>query len=215
MIADMGANGEMDAALLRAWREGDAPAGLQLYDRHADAVARFFDNKVRTGADDLIQQTFVRLIQTRDRVRDGAAFRGFVLGVARNVLREHLRSLARDRQVDFEVDSMAALDPGPSTVVGRRREHRLLLEALRRLPIEQQIILELHYWEGFNATQLAEMLEETSPAAMRSRLSRARLLLRDVMEQLEESRTLLESTVDGLDGWAAQLREQLGGGTSQ
>lgn len=210
----MGAAGEMDAALLQAWRGGDEQAGLQLYDRHADAVARFFDNKVRMGADDLIQQTFMRLIQTRDRIRDGVAFRGFVLGVARNVLREHLRSLVNDRQVDFEVDSMAGLEPGPSTVVGRRREHRLLLEGLRRLPIEQQIMLELHYWEGFGAAEIAEMLE-VSPAAIRGRLARARLELREVMERLEESRALLESTVDGLDGWAAQLREQLGGPKSE
>jgi RNA polymerase sigma factor (sigma-70 family) len=206
----MGTLGELDAALLGAWQAGDAEAGLRLYDRHADAVARFFENKLRTGTDDLIQQTFMRLIQTRDRIREGAAFRGFVLGVARNVLREHLRKICNDRQVDFEVDSMAALDPGASTVVGQRREHRLLLEALRRLPIEQQIILELHYWEGLNSNEIAELLG-ASPSATRGRLARARVLLREMMEQIEESRELLDSTVEGLDGWAAQLRQLLGG----
>ncbi|NVB41952.1 sigma-70 family RNA polymerase sigma factor [Pseudenhygromyxa sp. WMMC2535] len=201
---------QVDASLLEAWRDGDTEAGAALFDRHSDAVARFFENKVREGTDDLIQQTFLRLIEGRARIREGVAVRAFVLGVARNILREHLRKLARGREVDPEVESMAALAPGPTTVVGRCREHRLLLEGLRRLPVSHQIALELFYWEGLNANQIADLLG-ISHSAMRSRMTRARELLRAAMAEIAESRELLESTVDGLDGWAAQLRGQLGG----
>ncbi|EDM75076.1 sigma-24 (FecI-like) protein [Plesiocystis pacifica SIR-1] len=190
------------------WRGGDNSAGAQLFDRHADAVGRFFENKVRSGTDDLIQQTFLRLVEGRERIRDGVAFRGFVLGVARNVLREHLRRLTRGREVDPEVESMAELAPGPSTLLGACREQRLLLEGLRRLPVEHQVALELYYWEGLNAAQIAEIME-ISHSAMRSRLTKARALLRQAMVQLAESPQLLESTVNGLDDWASQLRQQL------
>ncbi|WP_045117296.1 RNA polymerase sigma factor [Plesiocystis pacifica] len=204
----MTANWQLDAQLLGQWRGGDNSAGAQLFDRHADAVGRFFENKVRSGTDDLIQQTFLRLVEGRERIRDGVAFRGFVLGVARNVLREHLRRLTRGREVDPEVESMAELAPGPSTLLGACREQRLLLEGLRRLPVEHQVALELYYWEGLNAAQIAEIME-ISHSAMRSRLTKARALLRQAMVQLAESPQLLESTVNGLDDWASQLRQQL------
>jgi RNA polymerase sigma-70 factor (ECF subfamily) len=127
---------QQDVALLDAWRDGDDRAGERLFDRHADAVARFFENKVRDGAEDLTQATFLRLIEVRERIRVGIAFRAFVIGIARNVLREHLREPGRGRQVDPEVDCMAELAPGPSTLIGAREEHRLLIEALRLFRIE-------------------------------------------------------------------------------
>jgi RNA polymerase sigma-70 factor (ECF subfamily) len=197
-----------DAELLDAWRAGDRHAGRQLFERHADAVARFFENKVRERPEDLIQQTFLVLVEQRGRVRDGVAMRAFILGVARNVLREHLRTLARGRPIDLEIDSMAALAPGPVTLLARQREQRLLLEALRSLPIEHQLTLELYYWERFDAREIAEVVG-ISHSAMRSRLVKARELLRDAITRLAESPQLLESTMTHLDDWAALLREQL------
>ena len=202
----MSSDWHADVELLEAWRTGDQRAGMRLYDRHADAVARFFENKVRESADDLIQQTFLRVVESRERIREGIALRGFILGVCRNVLREHLRSLSRKREIDPEVDSMAELAPGPTTMVGRSREHRLLLEGLRRLPVEHQVALELYYWEGLNAAQIADIMA-ISHSAMRSRMTKARALLREAMTEISTSQELLESTVNGLDKWAAQLRE--------
>ena len=109
------ADWHIDAALLEAWRGGDDRAGERLFDRHADAVVRFFENKVRDGPEDLTQTTFLRMLESKRRVREGVAFRAFVIGIARNVLREHMRELARGRAVDPEVDSMANLAPGPSS----------------------------------------------------------------------------------------------------
>ena len=199
----------VDVALLAAWRSGNVDAGARLYDRHADVVARFFENKVCVGAGDLVQQTFLLLVEHRDRIREGLTFRAFVLGIARNVLRDHARTLARGRAVDPEVDAMADLAPGPTTVIGRSREERLLLAALRRLPLAPQVGLELFYWEDMDAGEIAEIMG-ISHSAMRSRLVKARALLREVMERLAESPEQLASTIDGLAHWASQIRGQLG-----
>jgi RNA polymerase sigma factor (sigma-70 family) len=199
----------IDAELLEGWRSGDVAAGTKLYDRHADAVARFFENKVCVGAEDLVQQTFLVLVEARDRIRDGLTFRAFVLGIARNVLRDHIRKLARGREVDPEVEAMADLAPGASTVIGQNREQRLLLEGLRRLPLEHQIGLELFYWEEMDAREIAGVMG-ISHSAMRSRLAKARALLRDAIARLAESPEQLASTIDGLATWAAQLRARLG-----
>lgn len=45
-----------DVELLEAWRGGDRRAGEQLFERHFDAVSRFFRNKLEFGVDDLIQR---------------------------------------------------------------------------------------------------------------------------------------------------------------
>ncbi len=201
---------EQDAILLEAWRSGDDRAGERLFDRHADAVARFFENKVRDGADDLTQATFVLMLESRDRVRAAHAFRAYVFGAARNILREHLRSLARGRKVDPEVDSMARLAPGPTTMVGEREEHRLLLEGLRRLCVEDQILIELSYWEGLDSAALGEVLG-ISASSVRSRLARTRKRLGEIMAQLPAPPALIASTLDGLEGWAAQLRQHFHG----
>ncbi|KIG17275.1 RNA polymerase sigma-70 factor [Enhygromyxa salina] len=200
---------ERDAALLAAWRGGDGQAGEQLFDLHADAVARFFENKVREGAEDLTQATFMRLLEGQERIREGIAFRAFMLGIARNVFREHLRELARGRKIDPEVESMAELAPGPTTVASNKQEQRLLLEALRRLPVDAQMVLELFYWEELKTDDIAEIME-LAPSTTRGRLVKARNSLKTIMAEIAASPELLASTLGGLEGWAAELREHLG-----
>lgn len=197
-----------DAGLLDAWRGGDRSAGERLFDRHADAIARFFENKVRLGAEDLIQATFVRMIEGRDRIR-GSSFRAYVFGIARNVLREHLRELARGRDVDPKVESMAELAPGPSTAVALRQEHRLMLEGLRRLSIDDQILLELYYWEELKTHEVAEILG-IPPSSARRRLSEARSMLDRRMAEIAASPALLDRTSRHLDSWIADVRRQMG-----
>lgn len=199
---------DRDDQLLRAWRNGDARAGETLFDRHADAVARFLANKVDDDAAELTQATFVRMLDGRDRIRRGRAFRAYALTTAYNMLRKHLRELARGRMVDFAVDSIAGLARRPSSVIGEREEHRLLLEGLRRLPIDDQTIIELFYWEGLDSAAVGEVMGMPAPS-VRTRLLRARQRLRQVMVELEAEPGLLRRAVEGMEDWAAELRERL------
>jgi RNA polymerase sigma factor (sigma-70 family) len=194
-----------DVELLEAWRSGDPRAGRQLFDRHSGAVVRFFENKVTVDAADLVHATFMRMFETRDRVRHAGSFRSHALGIARNVLREHIRALARGRDVDPEVDSMAKLAPGPSTVASEREEQRLLLESLRRLSIDDQILVELFYWEDLDSSAVSEIVGMPA-SSVRTRLARARGRLRQLMTELATDQALLASTVDGLEGWVSDLR---------
>src|SRR5690606_41355579 len=119
MATDVTKGSEQDASLLVVWQQGDQSAGERLFDRHADAVARFFENTVRRGAEDLTQATFLRVLEGGDRIREGGSFRAFMLGVARNVLREPIRELVRGRRIDPEEYSMADLEPRPSSGLDR------------------------------------------------------------------------------------------------
>jgi RNA polymerase sigma factor (sigma-70 family) len=197
-----------DAELLASWRAGDKLAGEQLCRRHAPSIVRFFRNKVSTAVEDLVQQTLLALLEGQERITDPSKLRAYLFGIAHNVLRTHLRELSRGRQIDEGVSSLAELDPGPTTALARKREQQLLLLALRRLPIQHQVALELYYWEGLNTVEIAEILG-LSDSAMRSRMVRARSLLEAELAQLAESEVELRSTVEQLDGWAAQIRERM------
>ena len=195
-----------DLKLVDAWRSGDRQAGEALFRRHFQGVTRFFRNKFSAGIDDLVQQNFVALLEGRERLASGANFRSYLFGIAHNVMRANLRALAKQRAFDPASSAIVDLDPGASTMVGQCQEQRLLLLALRRIPLEAQVTLELVYWEQLNAAEIAEILG-VPHSTMRSRIQRARQLLQQAFEKLGESPELIKSTLSGLDGWALAVRK--------
>ena len=199
-----------DAELLERWRAGDKAAGEQLFERHFDAVARFFRNKVTHGIDDLIQRTFLACVESRDKFRGDSSFRTYLFGVAHNVLGNHYRSKKRHGdKIDFGVTSVHDLGPSPSVIVAKHREQRMLLEALRRIPLDHQVVLELYYWEKLTAAEVGSVVGVPEGTA-RTRIRRAKQLLEQEMAKLSESKDQLHTTIANLDDWAASLREQLG-----
>lgn len=201
-----------DHELLLAWRGGDRRAGGTLFDRHFSAVRRFFINKACTEAEveELIQRTFAAAIESVDRFRGDAAFKTWLLGIARNVLREWIREVVREGVDGADIDAMCSerLGPGVSTGLDVQREQQLLLAALRRIPIESQLLLELFYWEELTAPELAAVLD-VPEGTIRTRLRKAKLALRGTIDELARTKDELESTRSGLDGWARALRAKL------
>ena len=200
-----------DFDLLDAWAAGDKRAAKELIDRHIAAIVRFFRNKAGgEGVEDLVQDTFLACVGARDRFRREASFRTFLFATARNVLFAHLRRRQKHADaLDPEVQSVADLAPGPSTIIAGKHEQRVLLEALRALPLDYQIALELYHWEELTGPELAEVLGIGEPA-LRSRLHRAKQELRRQVERIAASPEELSSTLGNLDAWAAGLRAVLG-----
>ena len=198
-----------DHELLQAWGEGDAAAGNTLFDRHFEALYRFFRNKAGDAVDDLVQATFLGCVEARGRFRGDASFRTWMLSIARRKLYDRFRERDRDaRRFDPEATSVAALGISPSGAVANKAEHRLLLEALRRLPLISQVALELYYFEGMRGPAIAEVLGIPEPT-VRGRLKRGVEQLRREIESGASSPGLAESTLGDLDGWAESIRERL------
>lgn len=145
-----------DFELLDRWRDGDLDAGSELFDRHFASIHRFLRNKVGDETDEVMQRTLLACVESRDRFRGASSFRTFLFGVARLELLSHYwRKRKLDAQIGLESRSFYDLDPSPSTIVARHMEQRFLLEALRRLPVDLQIALELHYWEAMSVSEIA------------------------------------------------------------
>src|ERR1041384_7846744 len=131
-----------DGELLKRWRAGDAASGEALFERYYDMVERFFLNKVSSGIQDLVQETFIRCVESRERIHDDDQFRVYMFGSAYRVLSGHLRERYRgDGAIDLAEVSVCDLSPGPGTLVAKRSEHRLLIAALRSIPVDEQVIL--------------------------------------------------------------------------
>lgn len=200
-----------DVDLLDAWRRGDQGAGARLFDRYYPSVARFFRNKVSDAMqEDLIHETFLGLLNGLDRFRGNSRFRTFLFSVAHRVLAEHLRRSYRrsarvDDNVDIELLTAASHGLGPVGNVVQRQEQRLVLEALRRIPLLHQVSLELHYWEDLTAVEISEVLGVPLGTA-KTRLRDGRIHLEEQIRQLGSSPESLQSTLDNLEQWARRMR---------
>ncbi len=192
---------DADLSALQRWRDGDQRAGEELCARHFDEIHRFFAHKIAGEADDLTQQTFLACVRARDQFRGQSSFRTYLFAIARNELYMRLRraSGVQHVDIDLEVSSLADLVSSPSKVLGKQQELAQLRAALRRLPVEHQLLLEFHYWHDLDAAALAA-LYEASPATIRVRLVRARQALR---EQLGTT-----AADDGDDPLSRSLREE-------
>ena len=192
---------DSDADLLLAWQAGDADSGERLVERYFDRVYRFFHTKLDAEADELVQATFLACLAAKDRFRRESSFRTFLFGIARNQLFAALRGRAKAARMDFAVSSIAELVSTPRTRLARHQDYERLVAAMRRLPLEQQTLLELHYWDELGMTELAELFE-TSEVNIRSRLHRARKALR---EHLQAGASAEDAALDAMDAWARSL----------
>ncbi len=196
-----------DAALFRAWTAGEKRAGAALIERHYDSVERFFDTKVADRAEDLAQLTFLRCAEAAPTWRGDGGFRAFLFGVARNVLREHIRGRVRDgrRPMDFDTASIADLVPGAATLASRSAEQLQLARALQRLPLDLQELVELYYWEELSVDELADCVGVPA-GTIKSRLHRARALLKEAMDALPEAEEGREGARTLLRQWVERVR---------
>jgi RNA polymerase sigma-70 factor (ECF subfamily) len=187
-----------DLTLLARWRGGDRAAGEALFEHHFDSLYRFFRNKCEGNGDELVQSTLLACLEASPQFRGDASFRTYLFGIARNKLYRYFRD-RKHAPVDFSITSVAALISSPGSMLARDEAHRALLAALRELPVEQQTLLELHYWEDLDTIELASVFE-VPPATIRTWLFRARARLRERL-----SPTLAEP-LDDLDRRARDAR---------
>lgn len=201
-----------DHELLIAWRTGDRRAGAALFDRHFASIRRFFINKAcsESEVEELVQRSFVAALESAERFRGDASVKTWLISIARNIQREWIREVMREAIDAVEPDAMCSekLGPGVTTGLDVKREQQLLLTALRRLPLDQQSLLELFYWEELTASELVEVFG-VPEGTIRTRLRKAKLDLRGSIEALARTQEELDSTRSGLEGWARGLRDKL------
>ena len=173
-----------DEELFVRYRErADAAAFAEVYDRYASAVFGFLQRFVRdrAAAEDLVQQTFLRMHESRDAFDAHLNLRTWIFTIARRLA---INWLERARRL-VGPPSEHTVDPAPTpeqhAVV--RAEVRRVEDALAQLAPDDASVVILARFEGMTSEELANVLD-CSPDAAKMRLHRA---LRRLGELLGES----------------------------
>jgi RNA polymerase sigma-70 factor (ECF subfamily) len=173
-----------DVRLMLAFRDGDTRAFDALFERWAGRVLRFVERMVREPAvaEDLVQETFLRVWRARGRYEPEARFSTWLFTIAgnaaRNELRRPFRAVAHD-SLDAEPGEkpeLAADGPASDELLDARRTGHGLEAALAALPARQREALWLRAVEGLSYAEVALALE-TSEASVKALIHRARVAL--------------------------------------
>ena len=178
-----------DSALMLRYADGDVAAFDMLYRRHKDALFRYLLRlcRHRDSAEDIFQEVWGKIINSRDRYKPTAKFATFLYRVAHNCFIDHIRRNKRHaNSVDIEPD--AHPDPGeqPDMLVEKSLARKRLDTALQLLPDEQRDVFLLREEADFSLEQIAS-ITGTSRETAKSRLRYAVKKLRAAIDEPAET----------------------------
>ena len=174
-----------DSALMLKFRDGDVAAFETLYRRHKDSVYRYLLRlcQHQPTAEDVFQEAWGKIINSRHTYRRTAKFTTFLYRVAHNCFIDHLRRNKRHAN-DAEFIAELHADPGdlPETRTERQLARRRLEQALGDLPEEQRDAFLLREEAGLSIDQIAAVTG-ASREATKSRLRYAVAKLRIAIDE--------------------------------
>lgn len=174
---------EASAAVL-SLREGDMTGLAKIYDEHHHAVRMFARRLLgEDAAEDLVHDTFLTLPKALQRWNGDGTLRTFIIGVAINHARHHVRSRTRRR---FALARFGR-EPEPKQrsqedESEQRRLAKLLMRALETLSFDHRTTFVLSEVEDRSSPEVAQILG-IPEATVRTRLHHARQKLRTALER--------------------------------
>jgi RNA polymerase sigma-70 factor (ECF subfamily) len=189
---------QSDEALMARVARGGQDAFEVLLDRYGDAVVTFCYAFLRNreAAEDLGQETFLRVYRSAARYKPLAKFTTWLYRIAANLCINELKK-GKIRKA-ISLDEPAGGDPDGTRIVERiasdarqplseaelREAHRLVEKAIERLPEDQRATIVLVEHHNLSYREIADVLGVTV-SAIKMRVKRARETLRDMLRLLE------------------------------
>lgn len=166
--------------LMAAYQQGDAPSFDRLYAVLAPPLRRYLQGQVKDAAraDDLVQETFLRIHRARHTYDRGLPVEPWAYAIARHVFLMDRRRRARSREVGF-LDTDVSSTGGVPPTEARVTPHELA-QALSSLGPERRDPVLLHHLWGFSFEEIGARLGIRGGAA-RVRASRGMRVLRDLL----------------------------------
>lgn len=189
-ITDTDARDRTDMARLAA---GHDAALNELMERHAPAVFRFLCRMLNNedDANDMAQETFVRVFQARASFDADKKFSTWLFTIAANLARNQIRWRTRHPNVSLDAESdttdqsladkLTANSPTPKEETLATERAAAVRTAVNALPEDMRAAIVLCEWEEHSMAEAAVILEAT-PKAVESRLYRARQILREQLK---------------------------------
>ncbi|GAB5535230.1 MAG: sigma-70 family RNA polymerase sigma factor [Rubricoccaceae bacterium] len=164
-----------DTDLIDAFRRGDEFAFVALYDRHKGPVYAYCVKMLldREAAQDVLQETFARAYENRERLLKTTAFKAWLFTIARN---QCLNALRRSgREVPFAVDAPEPPGNGvtPFAALLKSEQADLISRMLAELSPEYREVIVLREYQNLSYDEIAAVTRSTV-SAVKSRLFKAR-----------------------------------------
>ena len=181
---------DLDRADMQRLAGGRDAALNDLMARHARPVFQFLCRMLgnEDDANDLAQETFVRVYQHRASFRPDAKFTTWLYTIAANLARNHHRWLNRHPSISLDAESettgqsigdvLPSAEPSPAAAAEATERAAVVRAAVEQLPADLREVIILCEWQDLSVAEAAAILD-TTPKAIDNRLYRARNLLRD------------------------------------
>ena len=181
-----------DAALVGKCIEGDERAFRELVGRYQARVYSLAYRmlRVREDAEDITQETFVRMFRAARRYDPERPFSSWLFTIASRLCIDHIRrrrlptvSMFQREPGSHEEWTLELADPGqrPDEQTEQHEEERRMRALVDRLPEHYRIVVMLRHQEDLSYEEIAEALDMPL-GTIKARIHRARALLRDLIE---------------------------------
>lgn len=169
-----------DAELMSRVRSGDREAFSDLVERHKDAVVSYLSRLTgdRDRAEDLAQETFLRLFRSAGGYREQGLLRAYLFRIATNLVRSEER---RDKTWWLLLPFLAKeehAEPAAASGLLRQELSREVSAAVAKLPLRYRVPLVLHEIEGWAYSEIARELG-CREGTVKSRIHRGRQQLKE------------------------------------
>ena len=175
--------------MLRVQKE-DLAAFEELYNRFHKRLYHFILRYVKEipPAEDILQETFLRIFRERKDYRKTALFSTYLFTIARNLCLDALkacekRPLLSDREGD--VERVMDRSKGPSKLLEEAEIMEIVQSEIQAMPGDQREVLLLNKYSGLTYEEIAQIVDST-PAAVKQKAYRAMLSLRQRLKKLLE-----------------------------
>ncbi|MBE0429767.1 MAG: sigma-70 family RNA polymerase sigma factor [Thermoleophilia bacterium] len=190
-----------DTQLIRQFRAGEISALEDLVYRYEDQVYNLAYRMLRNreDAEDVLQDTFLSVIRALDKFKGKSSFSTWIYRIATNAaltkLRQRSRKLKTEGEFLDEIYSVHKQAHAGATMIDwaanpiesvlNEEARQVMEEAIAELPENYRVVFVLRDVEGLPASDVAEVLDLSVPA-VKSRLHRARLFLRNRLSRYYE-----------------------------
>lgn len=147
-----------DEELMERLIGGQESALDQLLQRYKSSLYAFALRSVQSSsvADDVFQETFLRVYRKRKTFQKGARFRPWLFQICLNLCRDHHRKVKRRQEVELSEEAVGQDQrPGPEEHAQKAAEARRVQDAISRLPEKHRAVLILTQYEGLSQQEAA------------------------------------------------------------
>lgn len=167
--------------LVQAIKAGDKKAFASFYASYVKRVRALllFLGSTAEIADDICQDTFARLWETREKLNEDLSLKSYTRNIARNLFIDHVRkSQVRTKYNDAYEVTKHDTTANPHDLMVRKELKLILSKAVNQLPEDKQIIFTMSRMEGSSYQEIARDLN-TTPKAVERHIARSLTIIRD------------------------------------